>query len=415
MQLLKGNIMFNSLSAFKSTTKSIHTAFKNNPKLKIGQLRELICESTPYGSMAAYEASFTKDNLLVAMPNLEKSLDNEWNRIIVSSMPTFEESMHNEFNRLASRAMIEYMSELSISDISSALENYSSKQVNKYVPNLYQSLIDMDSNSYDLELTYFKLKESKHNMGVLMYSLPSEYINDAKSQSSINEKWDIVINLAFFFKLRRSLFAILEIIQAEFLDNNKTLSPTAFIGIFHKIAKSYFFHKDGSFDVAWNEMPKQHNSLLTKYKKSIPLNAENLPKILKEVILFKELICEHWDNHDGEEWTDALIIVALHQNELLRDIEPNNELFYIIRNYFNQTCNFYLEGYKSKDDFNNVKNYSSDMGESLSNDIYCFLEDAKDAMIESDFDEYELIWLRSSNGEESKTYTKEEFLALKAN
>lgn len=404
--------MFKSLSAFKSTTKVLHTALKTNPKLKIGQLRELIARSTPYGSMAAYEASFTNQkNKLAVLPDLEKTLDNEWNRLAASNIPTFEETMHNEFNRLAHLSMAEYMGNLSYHDASYIIKNYTSERLNKNVPNIYELLLRSDKGLFDAEIKYFHLKEATHNMGVLMYSLPPVFIDEAKSQESINASWETVLNKAFFNKLRKSLFAILEIIEIEHFNKPDELTTQGFFDAFIAIAKTHPYNKDVSIDTQWEEVgAEQSDYVLMENTPLTKLTESSLLKLLESNRTLIEIIGEQWDDSDGAAWSD-LDIIDIIDKELPFDISLGNPLFDVIQTFFNQTCNFILVGYTELLDF---QNGAVDKGQDLSNDTYYFVSDARKAILESDFDEYELIWVRSSNGEESETYTLEEFKTYKA-
>ena len=51
--------MFTDKKAFNTATKSLHIAFKNNPKMNLTDFRtQLATEFTPYGSLEAFHASF---------------------------------------------------------------------------------------------------------------------------------------------------------------------------------------------------------------------------------------------------------------------------------------------------------------------------------------------------------------------
>lgn len=59
--------MFNSPSEFKNSTKIAYDALKANNKLKISEFRALLAKSTPFGTLAAYMASFYKEDPLKSL------------------------------------------------------------------------------------------------------------------------------------------------------------------------------------------------------------------------------------------------------------------------------------------------------------------------------------------------------------
>lgn len=408
--------MFNSISAFKSTTKSLHTALKSNPKLKVGQIRELICQSTPFGSMAAYEASFEQGgSAIVANTNVkfsvEQPIEHHFEQKAFQTL-TFEETMHNEFNRLAHTAMSDYMGEISYHDVAYALNNYTGKRINENVPNLYHLILTNNKELFNEELRHFHLKETTHNMGVLMYSLPPEILNDTKSECHSLANWNDVLNQAFFNKLRKSLFTILEIIEIEYLNSKKMISTQEFFNAFITIANNHSFQKNIAVHTEWEEVGSDNGYALVEKMKAEPLTKDSLIKLLEQNEEIIEAMDQYWEETSGQDdWEDNNIVLVLEEHFMF-DLTPSHELFPVVRDFFNQTMNFFLVGYESEDKFNNASGHSGDSGTDISG-TYNFISEARKAMVDADFDDYELIWLRSSNGEESETYNYEEYKAYK--
>jgi hypothetical protein len=321
--------------------------------------------------------------------------------------------MHNEFNRLAHIAMSEYMGEISYHDVSYALKNYTGKRINENVPNLYHLILTNNKDLFDEELRHFHLKETTHNMGVLMYSLPPEILNDTKKECHALANWNDVLNQAFFNKLRKSLFTILEIIEIEYLANGSTITTQEFFNAFIEIAKNHNFQKNIAVHTEWEEVGSDKGYALIEKMNAEPLTIDSIIKLLKQNEEIVEAMSEHWNNVSGQEdWKDNDIVITL-ERHFMFDLTASHYLFPVVREFFNQTLNFFLVGYEKEGDFKNSSNHAGDYGTDISGRIL-FFEDARKAMVDADFDNYELIWLRSSNGESSETYNYEEFKAYKS-
>jgi hypothetical protein len=242
--------MFDQYSAFNTTTKKAHAAIKAKPTMGIGEFREIIAQSTPFGSTAAYKASFKNNTANDTTMSITRDIEPLQGAQTATTALTFEETMQQEFNRIAILAMTEYI--FGWKDIIRVtVENYHTERherLNAHVPNTYHLMNMRHKNMFQHELSCFSVKPTKHNMGVLHYVLPEHHLEDAKHLGSINNSWDAMLNRAFFNKLRIDLFIILECIEVDYTNQGKIKDEQAFIDMFLSLAQTHHYHFDAPYN-----------------------------------------------------------------------------------------------------------------------------------------------------------------------
>lgn len=387
--------MFNSLSAFNSTTKSAYDALKSNPKMPISKFREVIAKSTPYGSMAAYKASF-KEQAEAVQANTHIKFLTDTSFEEAAGGVNIEKTMQNEFNRVSQEALLELIDTINRDQFNTAFKH----ALNDPEPKeFYNYLCDHVNGMYPIMRNALTLKPSKHNIGLLMYVLPDNYIQKGKDALPINAKWEDALLEAYYYKMVNSLFYIFELLDSEYLRETtiKDKNVAEYIEALKFIVQGFKCH---------NDTATQTNKPIDKMKID-NIDSERLMVMLCNNRDLVSIISDRWDDTDGEEWSDNDIIKET-ENSLGLFITTEHPLFETIKKFFNQQLNFYVTGYMNEEDYNDTN------GEVFHHDPYTLLRDAqkdydfKKLIQEEGF--YKITIVSTSGGEYYyEDYTAESF------
>lgn len=334
--------MFNSYTGFKSATQALVEVIKRNPKIKVSQVRETLASHSPYGSTAAYKASFHNE-IETAVASIEPKTD-----VNIQSV------METEFNRLAESCMmdvINWMKSLPV-DPNTPLSNLSEKE------------IDPSDKLFKQEQAYFALKPSKNNMGVLMYVLPEKWIQNARSRLPVNYSIDKILSHAFFLKMHESFLLLGDIATFRLQESEQGKTFGCFLALLTDVATNYCYQKDTPLS---NHSSVKTNDLYHKFKTDDITDSE-IEELFHNDNELCNLIIDHWDESEGALWTDSEIINVLEELFNLK-IDTQYSKYSTIKKFFNQQLYFYVTAYDSE------MTYIMADGECLHHDPYVFIKD----------------------------------------
>ena len=336
--------MFNSYTGFKSATQALVEVIKRNPKIKVSQVRETLASHSPYGSTAAYKASFHNE-IETAVASIEPKTD-----VNIQSV------METEFNRLAESCMMDIICWLKALPV----------DPNTPFNNVYAEEIDLNGKLFEQEQAYFALKPSKNNMGTLMYVLPEKWVQDARSRLPVNYSIEQILSHAFFLKMHQSFILLSDIATLRLKEEEQGETFGNFLALLTDVATNYCYQKDTPV----SNLPRvKTNDLYRKFQLGDISESEIETLFYRDRDLCTRIV-DHWDDTEGADWTDAEIINTIEEVFNVH-LYIENSKYPVVKKFFNQQLYFYVTNYESEDAYRHQK------GQVLNSDPYIFFKDAE--------------------------------------
>jgi hypothetical protein len=252
-------------------------------------------------------------------------------------------------------------------------------------------------NNYDFSiLDYFFENNSSHNIEIL-------------GEPNYDERHECFFVMSHFGHI---IFG--EVEKAPYFSKHiKTNGKKYFVSIDSntmvdadcEILHSKTFVSDDFFSAVEHMKLLLNNSLNDDYLDL--MSDDDFLHVIKNSRDILEMMDEHWEETNKSNWKDEEIIPAIKEIcDFNRKI--SDEIFKEIKEYINQYMFFSVTGYNTLEEFEDTSHAGCDNGDDLGNGYY-FYKDAHKSITKEELDKYAILWIRSHDGEECSTVTKDSY------